>query len=66
MQTTKVKEALKIGFTKIDEIKVKYKDDEEAAKEQVKPVKKEMERTILSLLTEAQKVKYKAYLEKKK
>ena len=32
----------------------------------VKPVKKEMERTILSLLTEAQKVKYKAYLEKKK
>ena len=66
MQTTKVKEALKIGFTKIDEIKVKYKDNEEAAKEQVKPVKKEMERTILSLLTEAQKVKYKAYLEKKK
>ena len=66
IQTAKVKEVLKTGFTKIDEIKVKYKDNEEAAKEEVKPVKKEMERTILSLLTEAQKVKYKAYLEKKK
>ena len=65
-QTAKVKEVFKIGFTKIDGIKAKHKDNEEAAKEEIKPVKKEMERTILSLLTEAQKVKYKEYLDKKK
>jgi Spy/CpxP family protein refolding chaperone len=65
-QAAKINEIFVNGFTKIDVAKAKYKEDEEAAKAEIKPIKKEMEKNILSVLTNEQKVAYKEYKEKKK
>ena len=65
-QAVKINELLVNSFTKIDVIKAKYKGDDEAAKAEIKPIKKEMEKNILLILTDAQKVKYKEYKENKK
>jgi len=64
-QSAKVNEIFKVGLTKIDAIRLKYKDNQDAAKEEIKPIRKEMERSILALLTEPQKIKYKESQEKK-
>lgn len=65
-QAAKINEIFVNGFTKIDVAKAKYKEDEEAAKAEIKPIKKEMEKNILLILTAEQKVAYKEYKEKKK
>jgi len=65
-QAAKINEIFVNGFTKIDVAKAKYKEDEEAAKAEIKPIKKEMEKNILLVLTNEQKVAYKEYKEKKK
>jgi len=65
-QAAKINEIFVNGFTKIDVAKAKYKEDEEAAKAEIKPIKKEMEKNILLVLTNEQKVTYKEYKEKKK
>lgn len=65
-QAAKINEIFMNGFTKIDVAKAKYKEDEEAAKAEIKPIRKEMEKNILSVLTNEQKVAYKEYKEKKK
>jgi len=65
-QAAKINEIFVNGFTKIDVAKAKYKEDEEAAKAEIKPIRKEMEKNILLVLTNEQKVAYKEYKEKKK
>ena len=65
-QAAKINEILLNSFTKIDVAKAKYKEDEEAAKAEIKPIKKEMEKNILLVLTNEQKIAYKEYKENKK